>query len=211
VYTGEASKEDYTYTGTTYNDTIWIGTFRYLLAVYHRILREGTLYFILFIDDYSRYTHVYILKDKKAETCIEAFQHFQAKLDSWGYDIKQFRCDNGRGEYNNQFFRGLLATRGISYEPAPPYIQYKNGVAERTIGVLTKKARAMMQDAKVPAKFWSEAIRTATYLHARTPSRAVNGKSPYEVLYRHMRLKKEAATRVIEARYWDSAQQVGAR
>ena len=160
---------------------------------------EKALHFIIFVDDYSRYTHVYILLDKKAETCIQAFQHFQAKLDNWGYDIKRFRCDNGRGEYNNRLFRGLLAARGISYEPSPPYTQHKNGLAERTIGVLTQKARAMMQDAKVPAKFWSEAIRTATYLHARTPSRAVNGKSPYEVLHKHMCLKKKAAERSVEA------------
>jgi len=159
---------------------------------------EKVLYFIIFVDDYSHYTHVYILHDKKAETCIQAFQHLQAKLDSWDYDIKRFGYDNGRGEYNNRLFHSLLTARGISYKPAPPYTQHKNGVAERTIAVLTQKARAMIQDAKVPAKFWSEAIRTATYLHARTPSQAVNGKSPFEVLHRHMRLKKEAVKRAVD-------------
>jgi len=35
-----------------------------------------------------------------------------------------------------------------------------------------------------------EAIPTASYLHARTPSRALDGKSPYEMLHRHRRLQK---------------------
>jgi len=38
------------------------------------------LYFIIFVDDYSRYTHVYILCDKKAETCIQAFCHDPVSL-----------------------------------------------------------------------------------------------------------------------------------
>jgi len=33
-----------------------------------------------------------------------------------------------------------------------------------------------------------EAICTATYLHARTPNHAVDGKTPYEALHKHMRL-----------------------
>jgi len=96
----------------------------------------GASHFIVFIDDYTRYSTVYFLENKRSDTCVSVFQHFQAKLDSWGYDIKRFRCDNGRGEYDNKFFRSILAARGIRFEPAPPYTQHKNGVAERMIGTL---------------------------------------------------------------------------
>src|SRR3978361_1179353 len=58
------------------------------------------------------------------------------------------------------------------------------------IGTLTEKAKAMMLDSQAPKHFWAEAIRTASYLHARTPSRALDGKSPYEMLHKHRRLKK---------------------
>ena len=150
----------------------------------------GGLHFIVFIDDYTRHTTVYILLDKCAESCIAAFQSFKTRIESWGYTIKRFQCDNGRGEYDNTLFRRILAGSGISFEPSPPYTQHKNGVAERMIGTLTEKARAMMLDSQAPKQFWAEAIRTASYLHARTPSRALDGKSPYEMLHLHRRLQK---------------------
>jgi transposase InsO family protein len=127
------------------------------------------VHFIVFIEDYTRYTFVYFLLDKKSETCVSAFQLLQHKFDVWGYDIKRFRYDNGRGEYDNRFFRSILATRGINFERSPPYTQHKNGVAERMIGVLIEKARAMMLDSQAPP-FWAEAVRTACYLHTRTSS-----------------------------------------
>ena len=32
-------------------------------------------------------------------------------------------------------------------------------------------------------KMWAEAFSTATYVHNRTPTRALGGKTPYEMLY----------------------------
>ena len=61
-------------------------------------------YYILFIDDYTRYTSVWLLPNKKAETCTSAYQSFQPRVDAMGYVIKQFRCDNGQQEYDNKNF-----------------------------------------------------------------------------------------------------------
>ena len=113
----------------------------------------STQYFIIYVDDYSRHTEITVLPDKRAETCTASFQWFQAKVDGWGYDIRRFRSDNGSGEYNNKNFRSILAVRGIAFEPCPPHTQHKNGIAERMIGVLTQKARAMMLDSQAPMQF----------------------------------------------------------
>jgi transposase InsO family protein len=150
---------------------------------------SGSRYYILYIDDYTRYAEVYLLADKKAESCVAAFQAYQAQAKARGYNIQRFRCDNGRGEYDNAFFRGILRVSGISFEPSPPYSQHKNGVSERLIGVITEKARAMMIDSQAPLEFWGEAVMTATYLHRRTPSRALGGKTPWELL--HSDIKKK--------------------
>jgi hypothetical protein len=81
-------------------------------------------------------------------------------------------------------FLDILADSGITYEPAPPYTQHKNGVAERMIRTLNTKARAMLLDAGLPMSFWGEAIKTACYLHHRTPtSSLIDYKSPYELLH----------------------------
>jgi len=148
----------------------------------------GATHFIVFIDDFSRYAYVYLLLNKLAGTYTGIFQLFQKKVENWGDTIKRFRCNNGQGEYDNRLFRGILAAGGISFELAPPYMQRKNGVAERTIGVLTRKARSLLLDSRAPTEFWAEAICTPTYLHARTLNRAVDGKTPYEALHKHMQL-----------------------
>ena len=63
--------------------------------------KSGHKYFIVFIDDFSRFTSVYLLSNKKSDMVTRAFQIFHAKVVTKGYKIAQFRCDNGRGEYNN--------------------------------------------------------------------------------------------------------------
>ena len=145
----------------------------------------GSQYYIVYIDDCTRYTEVYFLVTKLAEEILSVkFKNYQAWVEAWGFRIKRFRCDNGSGDYNNSVFLALLGEKGISYEPAPPYTQHKNGVAERMIRTLNSKARSMMWEANVPSKFWPEAIRTACYLHRRSPTMSLSGnRSPFEALF----------------------------
>jgi len=56
-------------------------------------------------------------------------------------------------------------------------------VAERAIEVLTVAARAMLHDAGLPQILWAEAFSIATYLCNRTPTRALDGLTPFELLY----------------------------
>jgi len=98
------------------------------------------------------------------------------------WPIARFRCDNGRGEYDNRLFRGILRVSGISFELAPLYTQYKNGKSECMIQTLVTKACTMLIEAKLPTAMWAEAIMTSAYLHERSPSWPLNHKSPYEML-----------------------------
>jgi len=168
---------------------------------------SGYRYFILYIDDFSRSTWVYFLRSKKAEEVVSVFQEFQAMVDTQypEYTIRRFRCDNGRGEYDNTFFRGILRVRGISFEPSPPYTQHKNGVSERMIRTISTKARSMLLDSRMEDIFWAEAVNTATYLHSRSPSFSLHGRTPYEVLngrkpeLQHLRRFGSAAHKLIPA------------
>jgi len=45
------------------------------------------------------------------------------------------------------------------------------------------KARAMLLDCTLPPSMWAEAISTANYLHARSPTSSNNGMTPYEKLF----------------------------
>ena len=59
------------------------------------------------------------------------------------------------------------------------YTPEQNGVSERLNRSLISVARAMLLDAKLPVKFWGEAVITASYLRNRTPI-GPEGKTPEE-------------------------------
>jgi len=146
---------------------------------------SGLRYFILYIDDFSRSTWVYFLRSKTAIEVVSVFQELKARVEKRFPDhpIVRFRCDNGKGEYDNSLFRGILRVSGILFEPSPPYTQHKNGVSERMIRTVVTKARALILDSCLSDEFWAEAVNTAVYLHARSPSRAVGGVTPFEKLF----------------------------
>lgn len=139
----------------------------------------GSRYFILFIDDYSRMTYIYFMKQKS-----EAFQHFQdykAKVENQlNRKIKIFRSDNGK-EFCNRIYDDYLRKNGILHQKSNPYTPEQNGLAERFNRTIVEKAKCLLFDAKLGKEFWAEASNTAVYLHNRTVLPALNGKTPYEV------------------------------
>jgi len=148
----------------------------------------GARYFILYIDDFSRTSHVYFLRSKAAEQVVSVFKEFAQRIETQfpGQPIRRFRCDNGKGEYNNHLFGSILQDSGITFEPSPKYTQHKNAVSERIIATITTKGRAMMIDSNLEDSLWSEVVNTAVYLHAFCPSRTLQGKTPHEVLHGKM-------------------------
>jgi len=76
---------------------------------------SGAQYFILYIEHYTRFCWVYFLRTKEANEVTGRFQEFRERIrkifPQW--EISRFRCDNGKGEYNNTFFCGILSATGI--------------------------------------------------------------------------------------------------
>jgi len=146
---------------------------------------SGQRYFVVYVEDYSPRVWVYFVRPKESIDMTSVFQEFLAQMESAYRDwpMARFRCDNGREEYDNRLFRGILRVSGISFEPAPPYTQHKDGKSEQIIQTLVTKARSMLIDAKLPTAMSVEAISTAAYLQERKPSRPLLHKTPYEILY----------------------------
>ena len=144
----------------------------------------GSRYYILYIDEFTRYVFVYFLKTKGSEECTSSFEHLlnYLKTQYSQYPVQRFRSDNGRGEYSNRCFQDLLGQMGIVFQPSPPYTQDKNGLAERMIQTINSKARSLLIDAALPIRFWSEAVNTAVYLHRISPSSSLGNQSPLQVL-----------------------------
>ncbi|KAL0846891.1 hypothetical protein Bca101_020137 [Brassica carinata] len=113
---------------------------------------------------------------------LEAFINFQAYVSNqYNATVKVLRSDNG-GEYTSNAFKSHLAKHGIVQQTSCPYTPQQNGVAERKNRHLMEVARSMMFHAKVPKRFWSDAVQTACYLINRVPTRILKNLSPFEVL-----------------------------
>jgi hypothetical protein len=143
----------------------------------------GAAYYIIYVDDCMKHTELYFLVGKSSDEIVTKFEHYHIWVRAQGYWIKRFRCDNGRGEFSNKVFLDMLGAFGISYKPAPPYTQHKNGTAECMIRMINTKAQCMLLDSNLPMRFWAEAIRTACYLHQCTPNSSLPDLiSPFEAL-----------------------------
>ena len=134
-------------------------------------VRGGYEYFIIFIDDYSRYGYLYLMH-QKSET-YDKFREFRAEVEKQlGRPIKVLRSDRG-GEYLSDEFLGHLLENGILSHLTAPGTPQQNGVAERRNRTLLDMIRSMMSYSSLPLSFWGYALQTACYLLNNVPSKSV--------------------------------------
>ena len=144
---------------------------------------SGKLYFLTFIDDFSRMVFVYLLKYKSE--AFTAFQEFRQMAEKQsGKQLKVLRTDNG-GEFLSLAFQQHCKDSGIKRQLTVPYTPQQNGVAERMNRTLVETARTMLSYADLQHKFWAEAVKTAVYLRNLAPTSSNQGKSPLELWQNH--------------------------
>ena len=104
--------------------------------------KEGYSYFITFIDDLSRFGHVYLMKHKSE--AFDKFKEYQSIVEKQtGHSIKALRSDR-RGEYLFDEFLNHLKDKGIISEWTTLYKPQLNGVVERRNRTLLDMVRSMM-------------------------------------------------------------------
>lgn len=131
------------------------------------------------VDDHSRYVFVYILKVKGLVK--KYFAEFKVLVEcQTGRKIKAIRSDNGT-EICDSAVSQLLKQAGIVHQRSNNYTPQQNSRVERAQRTLVEKARSLLADANLGKEFWGKAVVTACYLMNRSPSRALNGKTPYEI------------------------------
>ena len=79
--------------------------------------------------------------------------------------------------------RRICEEAGIKLSTTVPYHPASNGIAERTIGVLTNAVRARLHDSGLPKALWAEVFSVATYVRNRSPTSALKGSTPYKMVY----------------------------
>ena len=138
----------------------------------------GNRYFITFIDDFSRMTWVYFLRQKSEVFTV--FKKFQMMVERQsGQLIKVLRSDRG-GEYNSKEFEKFCEDIGLQRQLTVAYTPQQNGVAERKNRTIVEMAKSMLHEKGMTHEFWGEAVYTAVYLMNRCPTKAVEDKTPFE-------------------------------
>jgi hypothetical protein len=134
-------------------------------------------YFLTMIDDYSRYTKVYLL-NQKSEACQKIKEYVKFVQTKFRKTPKKIRSDRG-GEYLSEQLQSFLRNEGIQVELTNPYTPEQNGCAERKNRYLVEMIRSMLNDSGLPNKYWGEALMTANHLQNRLPT-AHKENTPYE-------------------------------
>jgi hypothetical protein len=92
---------------------------------------SGYLYYVTFIDDYSR-TWIFFMKTK--DEVFSRFREFMSLVENQtGKKIKLLRLDN-RGEYTSNNFRDFCKEAGIKREMTKPFNPQHNGLQRGRIG-----------------------------------------------------------------------------
>ena len=143
---------------------------------------SGNFYVAARIDDATRETKLYF-QSKKSQT-VDSYKRDEAFIETQtGNRIKVVRSDRG-GEFmakdltDHQDQRGTV--REFMVHDSPP----QNGVAERGMRTRAERARALLLGCGLPWILWQEAMQHATWLQNRTPTQALDGKTPYEMIHK---------------------------
>lgn len=153
---------------------------------------EGYRYFVSFLDDFTHFSTIYCMKTK--DEVFEKFKQYLSMVRSkFNQSIHTLRCDNG-GEYSSKVFQKFCLDNGILIDYTVPYTPEQNGKAERLNRSIVEKARSMMSDSGVEKNLWCEAVCAAVYIINRSPTSALENKTPAELWYaekpnvQHMRI-----------------------
>jgi transposase InsO family protein len=139
---------------------------------------SGFRYFVLFVDDCTRFMVVYPVSHK--HEVLNRFLLYKAWAETMtGKRLQCLRTDGG-GEYSSRAFNATLNTHGIRRQRTPPYTPEHNGVAERANRTLMEAVRCMIHQARLPDTFWALALLCAVHLRNRSPTRALASTTPFE-------------------------------
>ena len=141
----------------------------------------GFQYFVTFIDDYSRCTWLFLMKNRAELFSI--FQKFYTEIQTqFNISIRVLRSDNAR-EYFSAQFTSFMSHHGILHQSSCAHTPQQNGVAERKNRHLVETARTLLLYSHVPFRFWGDAILTACYLINRMPSSVLHDQIPHSLLF----------------------------
>ncbi|GJS06059.1 retrovirus-related pol polyprotein from transposon TNT 1-94 [Tanacetum coccineum] len=141
---------------------------------------NGKKYFLVIVDDYSRYTWTHFLrsKDETPEVLIDFLRLVQRGLDA---QVRIVQTDKGT-KFLNKTLHAYFAQEGIAYQTSTARTPEQNNVVKRWNRTLVEATRTMLSAAKVPLYFWAEAIATTCFTQNRSLVIPRHEKTPYHII-----------------------------
>ncbi|CAI7871206.1 unnamed protein product [Closterium sp. NIES-54] len=124
-------------------------------------------YFLLVVDDYTRYTTVFPLRGKGevVDVLIPWIRTIRLQLrERFGQDLPVLCLHSDRdGEFSSNLLRDFCRGEGILQSFEPTDSPQQTGIAERRIGLVMEVARTSMIHAAAPHFLWPFAVRYAAH------------------------------------------------
>jgi transposase InsO family protein len=142
---------------------------------------KGEIYFMLLIDDYTRMTAVFFLKNK-----LEYFENIKINKEMVENEMdSRIKClisDNG-GDFTSKEFMDYYNSHGIKRQLFVARTPQQNGVVERKNRIVQEMAQTMLLDSKLTDIFWTQAVHTTVHIQNREIQILKNNidKTPYEL------------------------------
>jgi len=142
---------------------------------------SGYKYYVIFVDDFSRFSWLYPLHTKS--DVYDCFVKFKLLAENqFSSSIKQLQSDGG-GEFMSHRFQTFLSNNGIAHRKSCPYTSQQNGLAERKLRHILEIGLTLLAHSHLPNRYWLEAFLTAVHLINRLPSPVLDHTSPFFQLY----------------------------
>ena len=142
---------------------------------------SGSRYFIVFVDDYSRYSWIFHIKH--CSELLQVYSNFAKMVKTqFSKQIKIFQYDNVL-EYTQYAFQAILHSYGTIHQLTCPSASQQNGRAERKFCHILDTVHALILSAKVPAPFWGEVDFHVIHAINRILSPVIQNQTPYEHLF----------------------------
>jgi transposase InsO family protein len=142
----------------------------------------GKWYFLVVVDDYSRYAWVFFLEEKGETFGFVRDLVLRLRNERHRDAIRAIRSDND-SEFRNSCFKTFCHDLGHEHQFSTPYTPPQNGVVERKNRTLCEMARTMLDEHRTPRRFWAEVVNTACYVSNRIYLRVHKKKTCYKLMH----------------------------
>jgi hypothetical protein len=143
---------------------------------------RGNKYFLLLVDDLSRFMWVAVIPSK--DCAVDAIKDIQARAEGESsLKLKALRTNRG-GEFIAIEFAYYCATEGVHRQHMTPYNPQQNDVVEHRNRTMVAIARWMLKAKGLPQWFWGEAVNVAVYVLNRCQMKSVDGMTLFEAWHR---------------------------